>query len=268
MNNTNTATNAGVATQAHPFEISGMGVGPYRFVGIYEMPTPGDGSAAMFANADPFSEIRALVLKAGAGTCACCGMAITVICVVIDGVGDRWGVGSDCIEKIGEPALCNAAKVAVAKRRAKMARSRRDEKCAAQRQAWLAAPSDKSGSLPGETNGARLAREDAEQLTAANARKNAAAQRGAILAPFSDAIADGRNGFCDSIARDFRRGNIPTGRGLSLAREIYGKRFGRVNSTAWESAVEQFDAAIESADELESFAASLNRNLKASLPPV
>ncbi len=64
--------NAATNEKAHAYELAGMGTGPYRFGGIFEMPTPSDGSAASFANGDPYAEIRALGLKAGAGTCACC----------------------------------------------------------------------------------------------------------------------------------------------------------------------------------------------------
>lgn len=38
-------------------------------------------------------------LKAGLGTCAHCGHAISIICIVQVGNGDLYGVGSDCIEK-------------------------------------------------------------------------------------------------------------------------------------------------------------------------
>lgn len=90
-----------------------MGIGPYSFLYVYEMPTPGDGSAAMFGNSNPYAD--APKLKFGLGTCACCGHGITIICVIKDGAGDLWGVGSDCVEKTDSPALANAARVAVAK---------------------------------------------------------------------------------------------------------------------------------------------------------
>lgn len=236
-----------MSTQAHPFEIAGMGLGPYRFGGIIEMPNLSDEGASNFANSDPYREIREAKLKAGAGTCACCGMAITVICVVIDGAGDRWGVGSDCVEKIGEPALCNAAKVAVAKRRNRMARERNEAKRQERQRAFDAAISTDSRALPGETNAAFRERLRSQQAAEKFAQDARAARRGAILKPVADVVRDGRGGFCDSVAADMEHGIMPSGRGLDLTMDIYAKRFGRRNSNAYEAANQEVCRIIEEA---------------------
>jgi hypothetical protein len=138
--------------KAHPYEIAGMGTGPYQFCGIVEMPDLSSDSASNFANPDPYAEINAIGLKAGAGTCACCGMAITVICVVMDGQGDKWGVGSDCIQKIGCPSLCDAAKIAVAKRRRAKDAARNEKRRIAAHQVWLNKPCARLDAIKGETN--------------------------------------------------------------------------------------------------------------------
>lgn len=237
-------------SHAHPFELAGMGVGPYTFGGIYEMPNLSEQSASTFGNGNPYAEINSLKLKAGAGTCANCGMAISVICVVVDSNGDRWGVGSDCIDKIGEPALCSAAKVAVARRRSRKAAMRREAKRQQEHEAWLASVSTKAGSLEGETNAQRIARENQERQDAEAVKKAKQDRVAQITGKFAVPIFDGRGGFCDSIAESLRQGILPFGRGLELAKEIYAKRFGRTGSKAFETAYAEISAALEQASNL------------------
>ena len=192
---------------AHAYEMAGMGTGPYSFYGIVEMPNLSENSAANFGSANPYAEVQALKLKAGAGTCACCGMAITVICVVCDGAGDRWGVGSDCVEKIGDAALCSTAKVAVARRRARMARSRSAAKREARRQIWLDQPSTHLRAQAGETNRQFNVRMDAEIVVAGVAAKAATAVREALLADVL-AVLDAGNEFFRSLASQLRHGPL------------------------------------------------------------
>lgn len=220
MNNTQPQTKPAEGTQsAHAYELAGMGCGPYSFCGIVEMLTPGDGSAASFANANPYAEVQSIGMKAGAGTCACCGMAIIVICVVRDGAGDKWGVGSDCIEKIGDPALCDSAKVAVAKRRNRMARARNDAKREAQRQIWLDSPSVDSRSLTGETNRQFIARLDAESKQAQEAQQRAQNDRAASFADVLS-VLDAGTDFFQSLASQLRRGAL-TGRQAHFAAKCF-----------------------------------------------
>jgi hypothetical protein len=84
---------------AHPFELAGMGVGPFRFVGMVSIPSP--------------SLPRSL--ENGCGTCANCGQAITNVCIIENAQGDKYGVGTDCVLKTDDPCLGNKAKVAIAK---------------------------------------------------------------------------------------------------------------------------------------------------------
>jgi hypothetical protein len=192
---------------AHAYELAGMGTGPYSFCGIVEMPNLSENSATSFGSANPYAEVQSLKLKAGAGTCACCGMAITVICVVRDGAGDRWGVGSDCIEKIGDAALCSTAKVAVAKRRAKMVRSRNAIKREAQRQTWLDQPSTHTRAQAGETNRQFNARRDEEMQEAVMMRTTAAQARELMLADVLP-VLDGGTEFFRSLASQLRHGPL------------------------------------------------------------
>jgi len=122
---------------AHPFARAGMGVGPWRFVGVAQIPPTSLGEA----NPDAYNNaLRDLPkLKAGLGTCACCGMAIMNIFIVRDSAGDLWGVGCDCIRKThrkGEP-IYDAAMQAKAEMD-RMARHEREDRKAAAIRARLA----------------------------------------------------------------------------------------------------------------------------------
>jgi len=173
-------------TELHPFEKAGMGVGPYRFLGIVEMPNPGEDSARNFACGNPYAEVHAAGLKAGAGTCCCCGMAITVICIVADAKGDKWGVGSDCVLKTEDDRIERSARLAISKRRNIMAARRVEAKREQRRQAWLDQPCPSSRALPGETNRQFNEREQAERKAA---EANRAAARAARAEQFKDVLA-------------------------------------------------------------------------------
>jgi hypothetical protein len=151
----------------HPFEIAGMGIGPYRFIEGFDLGAARNpDSAANFGNMAGWTA-HAPKLKAGLGTCCCCGRAISIICVVEDGNGDRWGVGSDCVDKAGDPHIGDKVKVAIANRTRTKARIARNARQAERRAKWL------------EANKDRIAAEKAEQ-EARNAAETA--RRQAILA--------------------------------------------------------------------------------------
>lgn len=219
---------------AHPFELAGMGHGPYRFVGLVEMPNLSENSASNFGGNNPYAEVQSFHMKAGAGTCACCGMAITVICVVQDGLGDNWGVGSDCVEKLGTPALCNAAKVAVAKRRNKMAAARREVKRQATHQKWLAALSTKPGSLPGETNASRMGREDAERCFSRLAAESAVNARRESFKDILSVLEASGNDFYKSLASQLSAGPLSERQAHFVAKAMMGRQ-NKANSEQWEA---------------------------------
>ena len=113
---------------AHPYFAAGFGEGPYTFAGCYDLAeATNPDSAANFGNMRGWLA-DAPKLKAGMGTCACCGHAIMQICIVKTGNGDLYGVGSDCIEKLGSPGLSQGAAAAIALRTKLKARKRRQVK--------------------------------------------------------------------------------------------------------------------------------------------
>jgi len=86
-------------TPVHEFERT-LGKGPYRFIGMFTI------SLEAGRMGRPYYDERLVHPKfvRGAGTCAHCGHAILNVCQVQIGNGDVFGVGTDCIAKVGLPA--------------------------------------------------------------------------------------------------------------------------------------------------------------------
>ncbi len=230
---------------AHPFEIAGMGTGPYRFVGMVSIPS----ATLAEQNTDAYNNaLRELPrdLIGGCGTCSNCGMAIMNICIVRDGQGRRYGVGIDCIAKIDDPALCDAAKVAVAKHQRAVRRQRNEVKRQERHRAFDGMFSTDPRAHYGETNLQLRERLNAEAVAALSERNALGARRGLILKPLADALRDGRGGFCDSIANDLARGVVPSGRGLAITLDILAKRAGRRNSAAYEAELNRVSDILQS----------------------
>src|SRR5688572_27044861 len=150
MNETPTTT---PAPKAHPFELAGMGRGPYRFLFLAVIPGP------TLAEKNPSAYNAALQalprdLVGGCGTCANCGMAIMNVYVVADANGAKYGVGCDCVEKTGDACLSKPALIAKAKLERDARRLKADAKRLKKHNDWLAAICP-----TGETNAERIIRE-------------------------------------------------------------------------------------------------------------
>jgi hypothetical protein len=112
------------STPQHPFERSGLGRAPFRFVGCYESRGPlnlGDGRT-VGAPGQPM------------GTCAHCGMGIAVCCTIQDADGKRFVVGSVCVNKTADAGLIKQTRTAMNTR---LAAARQDK--AVKRKAWIEA---------------------------------------------------------------------------------------------------------------------------------
>lgn len=149
-------------TKLHPFEAAGMGRGPYAYAGFFDLAEARDpNSAANFGNPTGGME-DAPKLRNGLGCCAHCGMGIMNICIVVDADGGLWGVGCDCIEKADEPALSDKAKIDIANKARRKRQAKAEASRVARQEAWFA----RVNPATGETNAARLAREDQERAAA------------------------------------------------------------------------------------------------------
>lgn len=216
--------------KAHPFELSGMGTGPYRFVGMVSIPS----SSLAEANPTAYNNALAMLprnLVGGCGICYHCGTAIMNICIVIDAQGVRYGIGSDCVLKTGDASLGDKVKVAVAKHRARLARAKKDAAREARRIAWLNASCNELG----ETNAQRIERERNEAQAAQVAREAVVFEKFGFLLPHL-----GAGNFCESIASGIRSGREPRGGALDILREIYaksagGKRGSKAFCASWDA---------------------------------
>lgn len=116
----------------HAFELAGLGLAPFRFVGASEnVITYPDGTS-----------------KAG-GTCDYCGTGIRTECHVRSRDGNQFKVGCDCIRKVGDEGLMKAYKSSPAYR-AKQAELREARRKAvfAQVTGLLASGADKLRAMP------------------------------------------------------------------------------------------------------------------------
>lgn len=215
-------------TTAHPFELSGMGTGPYTECGFYALPS------ASLASQNPEAYNNALAnaprnLVGGVGTCRHCGMGISNIFIVQDAQGRKYGVGSDCVLKTGDKALANKVKVTLAIKARESRRAKLEAKRAADRFEWEHAICNSRG----ETNAQRVVREHEEAEKARlDASKSVVLKYGFLL----DSLQGPQGGFCDSIAQGIRNGQEPRGRALDICLEIYAKSYGRRGSKAFEEA--------------------------------
>ncbi len=108
----NTTTTAETST-VHPFQARGLGLAPFRYVGE-KVQQRAYGQAVVGALADGTQ----ITSKPG-GTCAYCGTFIVNMYNVESADGQRFHVGSDCVEKIAssDPELARVVDRAVSKAR-------------------------------------------------------------------------------------------------------------------------------------------------------
>lgn len=250
---------------SHPFTDSGMGRAPFRFVGTAAIPSNA------LAEANPTAYNNALrdlpKLENGCGSCAHCCTGIMNIYIVQNADGQRYGVGCDCIEKVGDAKLTTAMKVAKKKAaRAKTAaknEARRVARAEADRTTLVMPSGTHKGKTAAETEAAdseyvqwvlksdcwsqltawRAALEltptavayRAEQAKAAAARNAAKAE----LVPLADRLADGGGGFRDSMAETLRNGVVLSGRALQITADILAKQCGRSNSKKYNAELDR-----------------------------
>jgi hypothetical protein len=137
--------------KTHPFART-LGPAPYSFVGTFDL---GACLAALQAgNVNGYNNGLAMAPKveAGMGTCAHCGMAITLICLVKTGENKLYGVGSDCINKVGLP-VAELSKLERAKRERDKAmrqarKARKGDAAREELRGLMASQSERMSSLP------------------------------------------------------------------------------------------------------------------------
>lgn len=82
-------------TKRHPFSYT-LGVGPYKIVGFFELVLPSEANQGR----NNF-HLAPKDLKRGVGTCSHCGTGIIYNYIVVNGLGEKFAIGSECVQKIG-----------------------------------------------------------------------------------------------------------------------------------------------------------------------
>lgn len=225
--------------KAHPFELAGMGYGPYKFVAIHDIAEAREHAMNHLGGTHRAEHPK---LEAGLGTCCNCGMAINVVCIVEDRDGKLWGVGSDCVEKVGDAHLGDKVKVAIARRRRAKAAAKREEQRKVRHQQWLAAPCTAKDAQPGETNLQYRERQLAEEAARDAAYKAKVAERTERFAEelkYLHSIAQTHgNAFAASMAFALQEGPL-----TERQAECTAKFFARRGSETYLKMVERFTAA-------------------------
>jgi len=141
--------------------------------------------------------------------CHHCGTGIRVRFHIISADGVKSVVGSTCISKSGDQGLIDIAKAEKNRRNREKAAAKREAQWAADIQAQR----DRNDGLTDwEVSEAKLAAEQAAHLE--------------VMKPIidlADDLEDGKGGFRDSVARDLRRGTLPSPRGVEIVIDILGQ---------------------------------------------
>lgn len=222
----------------HPFERSGLGVGPFRCVGAVSIPSP----SLAEHNTDAYNNaMRSLPRDVGCGTCAHCGMAIMHNFIIESKDGKRFVVGSDCVHKTGAKSVGNKFLVEELRLKREARRTAKELKRKIMREKFLATICE-----TGETNAVRIERERREATE--KRESEVATKTAACLARWSfvlEVLDNATGSFCASVASEIRAGREPRGRAIDILRDIYGKaKGGRGGSKAFEAAAADFDAKV------------------------
>lgn len=93
------------APQVHVFELVGLGKAPFRFVGFWQMPSKGMQESNPTAYQAALAEHPHPTNGMGIGSCHYCGTPIATHCLIESADGQRFFVGSDCVQKTGDAGL-------------------------------------------------------------------------------------------------------------------------------------------------------------------
>jgi len=138
-------TEASKTEPIHPFEAAGLGLAPFRFIGLEAQDKL---YGKVILNRAEYERTGIAVTTAPGGSCAYCGQYIVVMYRVRSSDGRTFHVGCDCVEKCakaaaGTDAERDLARLRTAVRAAKSARDRTARTARkALRQAELAATAD------------------------------------------------------------------------------------------------------------------------------
>lgn len=192
-------------TKTHTFTESGLGEAPFKVVGFWSMPS----RSAAESNPDFYREEMKWRPRVAKGVCDHCGRAITHHCIIASDDGQRSAVGIECVKKTGDLGIIG--KSDLAKRKAAKERSFRERE-----QKILARLRAERIRYNGLT-------EDQFDSLCRDRYNNA-------ILDIADEIAtelDHKGGrFCNDMAGDLRRGNLPYGRANEIVEKIVSETKG------------------------------------------
>lgn len=144
--------------EIHPFEKSGLGKAPFRFVFCYSIPP----ASLAAQNPEAYNAaLREMPRGVGVGSCRHCGMCLTHNFIIESADGKRSAVGCECVSKAGQSAL----QIAVDDEMKKIRRAQERAKVMAAHEVWLG-----QVGADGKTN--RQREEEREAAAAARRKEN------------------------------------------------------------------------------------------------
>jgi hypothetical protein len=221
--------------EQHVFEKSGLGHAPFRFLGVYELPS------ASLAETNPSAYNAALAeMPPGfhCGTCAYCGMPLKYNYLIKSSDSRTFSVGCECVNKTHDGGLVKKVKSS----RLRIDREKRATRRSEQHKAYAAKKIEEIEARVAAERKRNGGMTDAE--LAYQKRDEEFCRRQVVLAPLADRLEDGRGGFCDSVAASLRNGDLPKGRGLDIMLDILAKQAGRRGSKAYEEEMTKLEDDI------------------------
>lgn len=244
----------------HPFENSGMGIGPFEYVGFIELPSSSFGSHNPSAYNTLLAQAHTEASDYGVtlGSCNHCGTGLRHHCVIEDSRGKTFVVGNVCVQKTGDQYLGNKTKIAASK----MAKIVRERNKKMKEEIWMASPSRENPELTNEQlievkRQQRVARwKEQERIARENYeitfRKSLETWGFYIdkvwgttdLEELEKIFKDYYGGFAVDVTRLMMEGQSLSWKQWDICADIYAKEHGRSNSRAYSDAYDEYTKKV------------------------
>ena len=206
----------------HLFELAGLGIAPFRVIGIQTASDRRWVQKERENNGQTFTTNYCT-------TCDYCGTAIQNAFQVLSADQKQFKVGCDCLAKVGEKGLVDHAKLILKEKKAKEEHER-----------WVAAYKQREADERAANGGKTLREIEIERAEQLHREQVAEVER--INAWILEKVTenDWRG------VRELSRVPIQqmSGRFIAVVRNIWCKKFGRANSKAYKAAEVEFDSRL------------------------
>lgn len=229
----------------HPWELAGLGLAPFRFVELAELPP----KSLLEANPDAYNNrMRDLPTEVGLGSCHYCGNGIRFNFIIESFDGKRFAVGSECVRKLNLKGS-DDLKLENDVRRARLAKER--EKREAKRLEKRREYEEKMRPIWEANRKEREAEMDRKEEERRLREIENAAGNAWIVEVLAKANRLGSSDFLQSFYGKLHQGSVRidelSEKVTRILREIYGKTKSgkRVGSKDFEAAAAEFDKKLE-----------------------